>query len=84
MLYGEDLKVAQDALMVASHNLSQQADNLQTIAQDLRNGDKVMPFMDGEPGAQAAEHMAAEKAYRAQQFDDLFQAIEDILFPDNS
>lgn len=81
MFTHHQLETAQDALMVASATLAMHADDLRLVAERLRAGEKVMPFMDGEPGAEAADYLAGDKAYRAQKFDDLYQAIDDILYP---
>jgi hypothetical protein len=81
MFTHHQLETAQDALMVASAALSVHADDLRAIAEQIRAGNQVFPFTDGEPGAEAADYLAADKAYRAQKFDDLYQAIDDILYP---
>lgn len=81
MLTNEQLEVVQDALKVAAHNLVDHANNLKMVAERLRAGDTVFPFANGEAGATAAEYMVANYEYRAQQFDDFYQVIDDILYP---
>lgn len=76
------LRTIQDACGVATRSLAEQAYTLNQIASQLRDGFMVPPFADGEAGAIAATALADDKAVRIEEFNDVLDAIADILDED--
>ena len=62
---------------MAGRSHAEHAEHMHQAADALQQGQKIMPFADGQPGATAAKALAEEHERLAQQMDDLYQAISD-------
>jgi hypothetical protein len=75
----EQLHTLCSALRTAIHKMDDDSVVLRQVALQLRDGEQHPFFANGEDGAGAADAVAANKEYRADEFRDLLDAIEEIL-----
>jgi hypothetical protein len=75
----EQLHLVCNGLRRSAHATNQSAVSLRRIAADLRDGLNHPLFADGEEGAVAADQSADEREARAYAFEDLLDAIEEIV-----
>jgi hypothetical protein len=80
MFTNDELHQLQHACELAGRQHAEHAEHMHLVVDALQQGQTVMPFADGQPGADAAKHLADEHERQAQQMDYLHQLIDDLIY----
>jgi hypothetical protein len=80
MFTNDQLHQLQHACELAGREHIEHAENMRHVAEVLKLGKTVAPFADGVIGAEAAKAIAVEHERQAQQMDDLYQLIDDLIY----